>query len=193
MFNSLTRTLLLLTVAALTVSVGNGQPPDVKKEPPKARTVRPTYTAFPDIKSRDWTEIQNGKALTLPPAPTIAADAPLLLKVQYEQFQEGLAFQDRAEEIIRLGVYDSRLFREYLNITTETYRLAGELEEKPAKRVPWYEARVLRLKEFETFIEMRVRNGFDPPQNLHAIRFARLQAELDLLRLKTEVDKPANK
>lgn len=191
MFYSVTRTSLLLCAATLAISVGNGQPPDGKKEDIKPRAVRPTYTAFSDIKPRDWSEIQNGKALPLPPTPTIATDAPPLLKVQYEQFQEGLAFQDRVEEIIRLGVYDPRSFREYLNMTTETYRLASELEEKPAKRVAWYEARVLRLKEFEKFIEMRVQNGFDPPHNLHAVRFNRLQAEADLLKFKSEVDKTA--
>ncbi|QJW96182.1 hypothetical protein [Frigoriglobus tundricola] len=191
MFYSVTRTCLLLCVAAFTISVGSGQPLDGNKEGPKLRTVRPTYTAFPDLKSRNWSEIKDGKAAPVPPAPAIAADAPPLLKVRYEQFQEGLAFQDRVEEIIRLGVYDSRSFREYLSMTTETYRLAAGLEEKPAKRVPWYETRVVRLKEFEKFIEMRVQNGFDPPQNLHAARFSRLQAEADLLQLKAEVEKAA--
>ena len=184
MFNTSIRASLLLLVAALTISTSSGQPRDAKKEEPKIKGERPDYTAFPDLKPA---------GIELPPLPAVAADAPPLRKVQYEQAQAGLAYLAHTKEVIRVGNWDKSFFREYLLMSEETFRVAAELEDKPAKRVPWYEARVRGLKEFEQFTELRVRSGTEPPQGLPAARFARLQAEADLLKLKAEVEKAGGK
>jgi hypothetical protein len=55
--------------------------------------------------------------------------------------------------------------------------------------VPWHEARVRVLKEFESFTEARVKNGNDPRIRLSVVRFHRLQAEADLDVLRSEVKK----
>jgi hypothetical protein len=193
----------LVLTAALAVSVGSGQPLIPESKDDKNKRFRPYYTAFPDlkpptfekkeIKKPDGTvviELEEKGAVPLPALPELAADAPALRKVQFEQVQEGLAYIERVKEVIKIGAWDARFFREFIGTVVETYRVAAELEEKPAKRVAWYEARVRKLKEFELFVEHRTLSGTDPPQAHNLARFERLRAEADLLKLKAEVEKP---
>lgn len=192
----LTRACLLVFVSLLAASAGSGQPTDKKKQlrPPPIPADRlpagpPFDTAFPDLKPRIPDEKYNVPDLPLPPFPVLAADAPMLRKVQYEQLREGLSYLYRVETRIQLGAFDQGSFREYLLMTEVVFRAAAELEDTPAKRVPWYETRVRILKELERFTKLRVDLGGAPPQDLHSARFARLQAEADLLKLKAEAEK----
>jgi hypothetical protein len=89
--------------------------------------------------------------------------------------------------IIQDGNWYSGYFGEYLDLLPATYRVGAELEEAPAKRIPWYEARVSWLKWFEQFIENRVKEDHDPPARLFVVRFQRLQAETDLLELQAAI------
>ena len=130
----------------------------------------------------------------LPALHAVAADAPPLRKVQLEQVEERAGLHHcRCKELIRLGVWIPADFRLFAEVATDTYRLAAELEEKPANRVPWYEVRVRQLKEVEDLIDRSVRVGSAAPQILHYARFQRLQAEADLLKLKAEVEKAGGK
>jgi hypothetical protein len=193
------RTPLLLLGAALASSVGHGRP-----APPDATPVtgvRPYYTAFPDIKparlhtvvkDADGTErvaVERTDAVSLPKLPAVAADAPLLRKVQLAQIREGLDYVDRIKENARLGAQHPSDVQA-VAVEAEVCLIAAELEETPAKRVPWFEARVRVLKEGEETIYAYVLQGVVPVTALHLARFERLRAEADLLRLKAEVEKP---
>jgi hypothetical protein len=177
-FSAFIRLSLLLFVASLAVSVGHGQPPDGNKDDPKAAGAKLPYTAFPDLKP----------SAELPPLPVVAANAPPLRKVQAEQIREGMAFLANVKETVRVGVSDIDTLVGAQVFAAEVYRIAAELEDTPAKRVAWYEARVRTMKESEQTIEQGVRSGVSARQNLHALRFARLQAEADLLILKSEIE-----
>jgi hypothetical protein len=193
-------------VAALAVSVGSGQPSGDKKTEPKPRDQPGSYTAFPDLKppSTERAEAKNPdgttrvvvierNAITLPPWPRVAADAPPLRKLLFEQMREGRDYIDKINEAIRQGAYDMRLLREFATMTVEVYGLAAELEDQPAKRVPWFEARVRKLKELEQFVDLGVRAGAEASRSSNLARFQRLQAEVDLIKLKAEVEKAGKK
>jgi hypothetical protein len=160
----------------------------------------PTFTAFPDLKPptlvRKEVKHPNGDVVRVveetevvppPPIPVVAADAPLLRRVRAEQLRQGLTHLARIKEVIRIGAWNARFFTEYISGIAETYQVAATLEETPARRVPWYEARVRKYKEAERYTAIRCSNGNDPPQRLNQIRFARLQAEAELLELNADV------
>jgi hypothetical protein len=197
---------LFVFVVALSISVGSGQPPADKKPESKPQQSPGSYTAFPDLKppTTERAEVRNPDGttrtvvveknpITLPPWPKVAADAPPLRKLQLEQMREGQAYLDKINEVIRLGAYDMRLLREYATMTVDVYGLAAELEDQPAKRVPWFEARVRKLKELEDIVDLGVRAGSEPSRSTNLARFQRLQAEVDLIKLKAEVEKTGKK
>lgn len=189
------RACLLLLVATVAASAGNGQPPG-RQEPRKIPSDKlpagpPFDTAFPDLKPRIPDEKGQVSDFPLPPFPVLATDAPPLRKVQFEQLREGLSYLYRVESILSRGNFNSQFFHDYIKMATETYRIAAELEDTPAKRIPWYEARVRQMKEAERFTKLRGDLGATPPQDFNLARFARLQAEADLLKLKAEVETPA--
>jgi hypothetical protein len=170
-FTPSVRACLLLCVVATAVVT-----PTVAAEPPGATKPAPkeTEAAFPAL-------------------PTVAADAPKLRKVQLEQVKEGLAYIERSKELVRSGTWVVSDFRRYADVLTDTCRVAAELEDKPAKRVAWFEVRLRQMKDVEELIDRAVRAGGAAPQELNLVRFQRLQAEVDLLKLKAEVEKPAGK
>jgi hypothetical protein len=129
------------------------------------------------------------KEAALPAPPAVADDAPPLRKAQYELVQEGLAYIKRCQDVIRADVWVASDFRKYADVLTETCRVAAELEEKPEKRLAWFEARVRRMKEVEYLLDRGVRSGTFAAHELNLVRFQRLQAEVDLLKLKAEVEK----
>lgn len=199
----LTRSCLLFLTGTLAVSVGYGQPREGKDGPPKTPHDRPYYTAFPDLKPPTYerkvvknpngtkTEtIEEKGGVPLPPLPALAADASPLRKVQYEQVQAGLSYLFRVKEQMLHQVSGPPLnYERLIQMTTKVYRAAVELEETPAKRVPWGEARVRALKEIEERLERRALNGIESPTAVDVARFERLQAEADLLMLKAEANK----
>jgi len=177
----------LFFAAVLITSTGSGQPsaPSEKKEPPKL-DLRPNYTAFPDLKPHAPTKKDD---ILLPMLPELPIDAPLLRKVQREQAREGFTYLGRITSVIRDERWNQQYLHDTLFMMSAVYRVAAELEDKLANRIPWYEERVRKLKELEVFIETRVQNGTAPPFHLLLVRFTRLSAEADLLRLQAEVAK----
>jgi hypothetical protein len=162
------------------------------------------YSAFPDLNPRTVEKIEvkgfEGKpdfefrdkdVVPLPALPTASAKTPLTQKVRLEQVREGLAYLDRIRKVILNGTWTSQFFPEYLRMTTETFRVAAELESTLAKRILWYEARVRTFKDIERFIHIRVQNGMDPQERIHDVRVQRLGAEAELLALKDEAARPA--
>ena len=127
-------------------------------------------------------------AIPTPPLPIPPTDASLLHKVRHEQVLEGLVYLHRINELIRVGAWNPQFFDEYIETTSDTYRRAGDQEANPADRVPWYEARVRKLKGFELFTQTRVKDKNDPPLRLNIARFWRLQAEADLLLAPEQIE-----
>ena len=198
MTTSFVRTALLFLGAIFAASVGHGQPAPTR-EPVEG--VRPSYTAFPDIKptrqhavvrGADGTErvvIEKAAEVPFPRLPVVAADSSPLRRVQFEQIQVGLDYLGRMKEIARLGAEDPNDIRTIAAVASEVCLIASELEETPAKRVAWFEARVRVLKEGEESVTAYVLKGTLPVTTLHGARFERLRAEADLLRLKEEIEK----
>ena len=195
---SVVRTSFVVLCAVLAGSIGHGQPASTGIV---VSGVRPYYTAFPDIKSArraavvknaDGVErvvIEQGKEIPFPKVPAVAAGADPLRKVQYEQVQEGLDYLARMKEIARLGAEDPKDVQPVALVAAEVCLVAAELEDAPAKRVAWFEARVRVLKDGEESVTAYVMKGNLPVSALHGARFARLRAEADLLRLKADIEK----
>ena len=129
----------------------------------------------------------------MPALPALAADAPPLRKAQLELVREGLAYLKRTQDLVKADAWVPSDFRYFAEVLAETCRAAAELEEKPANRVAWFEARVGRLKEAERLIDRVARRGVVAPRDLNLIRFQRIQAEVDLLRLREEAEKAGRK
>jgi hypothetical protein len=182
--------------------VGAPELPNTEPRNEWAAKITPTTTAFRDlvpgaIATRELPQ-KGGQVLptfhivsaVVPPGlPVLASDAPQLRRVRLEQVIEGLTSLRHIAALMRAGDWTSAYFDETLETTLNTYRAGGELEAHSADRVPWYEARVRVLKEFELFTEARVREGNDPPHRLNLVRFHRHGAEADLLVLLDEVKK----
>jgi hypothetical protein len=188
MLLSLARGCLLLLAAALIASPSAAQRDNTQineqiEDKLQKSGFRPTYTAFPELKP----SIE--KRVPLPALPAVAADAPLVRKVQLEQLHEGLAYLEEIREVIRVGGWNSLFFQEYLQALTEVFQAAADFEETPAGRVAWYAARVRAFKDFEQFTAVRVLNGNDPKSRLTETRFERLRAEVSLLELLAELEK----
>ena len=77
-------------------------------------------------------------AVPLPALPVLAADTPVMQKVRLAQVSEGLAYLDYVKDVIRIGSWNAEYLDEYTDMATEVFRVAADLEESPAKRVPWY-------------------------------------------------------
>lgn len=104
------RACLLVFASLLAASAGSGQPLTQEKRqkataiPPDRLPAGPPFdTAFPDLKPRIPDEKADKVNLSLPPFPVLAADAPLLRKVQFEQLREGASYLYRIESVLRLG------------------------------------------------------------------------------------------
>jgi hypothetical protein len=151
------------------------------------KKLRPTYTAFPDLKK----PIIENAATPLPTLPPIAPDAPLVRKILLAQAQEGLEYLEHINRMMQDGTWESRRFVEYVHLATAACPVAAKLENTLVKQVPWSEARIRTLNHIEQFIEGRVETGTDSPDILANVRLVRLRAEAELLILKDEVAKPA--
>jgi RNA polymerase sigma factor (sigma-70 family) len=64
-----------------------------------------------------------------------------------------------------------------------------ELMEKPEDKIKCFEFRIAFLKNIEKFTDFRVQVGTDPSQNRDIIIAARIDAEIDLLKFKAQIDK----
>ncbi len=125
--------------------------------------------------------------------PDLPKDATLLQKVQYEQVRQGREFVQRSQETIEIGRWDANFFEVTVMAASDLGRVAGELHPTPAGRIRCHESRILMLKDFEEFISRRVAQGNQPPQDANRVRFLRLGAEADLLKLKAEIEKAGKK
>jgi hypothetical protein len=180
-----------LVVLALSIAQ-----PEPKKELPAAPSeLGADHTAFPDLKLpkppdgakkddvRRYGE-ELSALLLKEVLPDLPKNATLLQKVQYEQVREGIAYLRTQKDKFAFNLVDASKLQELLTVASGTYQTASELQPTSAGRVRCYEQRVLLLKECERFTKARVGGVGEPPQTLNLVRYQRLQAEADLLKLK---------
>lgn len=192
----------LLTLKA-EIQKDAGSPPTAgNDEPGQQPKPDPAYTAFPDQKPppRKWTQpgwkgnfeearTEYEKAmdkLLFADVPAALPDNPLLIqKIRFEQVREGLLVLRLLKGRIEVGGWTSFELEQYLNTVADVFRAAAELESDPSRRVRRYEVRVVALKEFEWYNEVGFTTGTAPEQNALVARFRRLEAEADLLKVKS--------
>lgn len=195
MLTSLGRVGLVLSATALVLSSGHGQPP-AKSTPP----IRPHYTAFPDLKHPRAVEevrgpdgksvkVEKVKPVPLPPVPELGDNPTALRRVHFELVQNGLEYLERIAAKRAAGDIGPRDEDSNAQVAAETLHAIAALEPTAKKRLPWYEARVRELKEWEGFVRARVEVGVEAPQALNRARVVRLRAEADLLELLAEIEK----
>ena len=117
-----------------------------------------------------------------------AKDTPLR-KLQKERARERAIAISHIKETLEVGGWQPSFFHEFIKLRVTLAENLAELMDKPADKVKCYEMRLDATKEFERFINIRVTTGNDPPQNLNLARAARIDAEIDLLKLKAELEK----
>jgi hypothetical protein len=155
--------------AALTLTLLIAQPAPKEKEAPKEREVK----LDPFI----------AKAVEADPK-----DAPIR-KLQKERCYQRAVAVAYVKECIAFGQWTPSYFQDYIKLQVTLAENLAELMDKPADKVKCYEMRVDATKEFEKFINTRVTTGNDPPQNLNLAKAARIDAEIELLKLKAEIEK----
>ena len=88
------------------------------------------------------------------------------------------------KEILAIGKYDPNYYADSIKLHTALWENVAEVVDTPADKVKCYEKRLDAAKEFEAFTRVRVAAGNDPPQSLNIAKAARIDAEIDLLKLK---------
>ncbi|HEV3383647.1 MAG TPA: hypothetical protein VG097_02465 [Gemmata sp.] len=116
-------------------------------------------------------------------------DSPIR-KLQRERCRERAIYLAKVNTLIAIGKSNPQDFLDYLKLSATLTENLQELVDKPAAKLKCLEMRVELLKTGEKFIETRVLVGSDPSQNLNAAKAARLDAEIDLLKFKAEIDRP---
>jgi hypothetical protein len=204
---------VVAAAAVWTAAYGTAQPPPkfkVGPPPPQPRPFpRPVgsdsepYTAFPELTfPLKWWKMPNdppGRAIMIPDDDAVFArlkallarpvppDAPPLRKVRLAQVYEGAVYVYMFGERMRIGFYTSTDYGRYVAIVADVFRAAAEVEDDPAGKVAFYEDRVRLLKVAEWYTVVRTNVGTDPPYALNETRFYRLQAEVELLKLKADL------
>ena len=114
-----------------------------------------------------------------------------LLKIQKERALERAIYFEKSKMVIDAGRWNANFFGDYIKEVRLLWENLAELTTRPEDKVKCYEMRLEAAKEFEKFIRSRVEVGSDPSQYLNVAKAARLDAEVDLIKLKEAVIKPA--
>jgi hypothetical protein len=116
-------------------------------------------------------------------------DSPLR-KLQKDRCREQAYYLGKINQLIVIGRWHPQDFLGSLKVSASLSKNLLELMEKPTDQLKCLELRLELLKSNEKFIETRVNVGTEPAQNLNFARAARIDAEIDILKFKTELDKP---
>jgi hypothetical protein len=110
-------------------------------------------------------------------------DTPLR-KLQKERVRERATYVKRMEEVYTIGQWDAASDREFTQMLIELMANLAELAEKPEDRVKCYEMRVEALKKHEEIITNLVKTGRDRAPSVNRAKAMRIDAEIDLMKLK---------
>jgi hypothetical protein len=119
------------------------------------------------------------------PVITEASDSPArkLLKERYNTRLQALQGEERRS---RQSWCDVR-YCIWMQLSPQVWQFAesaADLETTPADRVKWYGYRVAALRRLEVITALSIQLGFEDPQMLHIARAGRIDAEIELLKLK---------
>jgi hypothetical protein len=115
-------------------------------------------------------------------------DSPLL-QLQKERARERALRFGKSREVFvigleRYGEWKESELAEHMKELRALWENLDELTTRPDEKLKCAESRVAAMKEFEKFISGRVDAGRDPSQSLDFAKAARLDAEIELLKLK---------
>jgi hypothetical protein len=116
-------------------------------------------------------------------------DSPLR-KLQKERCRERATYLAKINTLMAMGRWNPQDFLDYLKFSAALSENLLELMEKPYDKLKCLELRVELLKTGERFMETRVQVGSDPSQSLNLAKANRIDAEIDVLKLKAQIDTP---
>ena len=110
-------------------------------------------------------------------------DTPLR-KLQKQRVRDRALYLAKMQIVIKIGSCDRNDDAAHQQTHWLLAENLTELVDKPADKIKCYEVRVAAMKEFEKFIAESVKDGKSRPQSLNLARAARMDAEIELLKLK---------
>jgi len=117
-------------------------------------------------------------------------DTPLR-KLQKERCVARAIYLAKIQTLIDVGKWNPWDFTQLVPVPGLLVDNLLELVEKPEDKIKCYEFRIAFLKKYvEKFTDTRVQVGSDPSQNRDIAIAARLDAEIDLLKFKAQIEKP---
>ena len=143
--------------------------------------------ASPDPEPKD-PKAKEGVTIKLDPfiAKLVEPDAKdsEVVKLQKERARERAIYVVKTQEVIKIGNWNAAHFGEYAKEQRTLWENLAGLATKPEDKMKCAEMRLEAAKEFEKFVTSRVNVGSDPSQNQDFAKAFRLDAEIDLLKLK---------
>jgi hypothetical protein len=130
--------------------------------------------------ARGDTTPQISKLLDMKPFPVGDSDGPLL-KLQKERFNARLEAARLNAKAVQAGAMNTNQFNELLAVLASN---AADVEPKPEGKVKWMELRVDVLKSQEAMARKRAEVGVENASASLLAKAARIDAEIDLLKLK---------
>jgi hypothetical protein len=107
-----------------------------------------------------------------------------VLKLQKERARDRVRAMAKIHEAINSGDWNAADLGLYVKEQRLLWENLSGLATRPVDKLKCAEMRLEAVKEFEKFITARVEVGSDPSQNQDFVKAARLDAEIDLLKLK---------
>jgi hypothetical protein len=110
-------------------------------------------------------------------------DTPLR-KLQKQRVRDRALYLAKMQIVIKIGNWYEAEHAAHQQTHWLLAENLAELMEKPADKIKCHEMRVEALKEFEKMVTESVKVGKSRPQSLNLARAARIDAEVELLKLK---------
>jgi hypothetical protein len=110
-----------------------------------------------------------------------------LLALQKERTRHRAIYIEINEEIRIIGISCVPMFMEYVQEQRTLWENLAELAVAPEDKLKCAEMRITTARQFELFVASRVEVGSDPSENLNVAKAARLDAEIELLKLKQAI------
>ena len=116
-------------------------------------------------------------------AEPAATDTPLR-KLQKERVRDRMKAFDLNRELLNFGQYDIPFYEKCVSELVKLSDNLAELVEKPEDKIACYEMQVEAMRSLESFAANRVKSGRSRPQELLQARAARIDAEIELMKVK---------